>query len=37
MTEFSGLKSMQICSVTRLAKINPIVRIVLNNYNNELQ
>ena len=28
---------MQICSVTRLARINSIVGIVLNNYNNELQ
>ena len=36
MTEFSGLQSMQICSVTRLARVNFIVRIVLKNYDNEL-
>jgi len=28
---------MQICSVTRFALINPIVRIVFKNYNNEPQ
>ena len=27
---------MQICSVTRLARVNFIVRIVLKNYDNEL-